>query len=152
MKVLAAITIFLLVSSCKNSQTKDYQEIFSERKHLESKVEAFIFLSNYHHQLHVMIGEEEGDIETAYHQFSKAANELNSVELIPVNNALSRVQNLSTDSEDVKRLDYIVDYYQSGLSLQIEAILRGYGYLTTFPIDRSVMIYDSLVNMGNTYE
>ena len=152
MKVLAAITIFLLVSSCKNSRTKDYQEIFNERKHLESKVEAFIFLSNYHHQLHIMIGEEEGDIETAYHQFSKAANELNSVELIPVNKALSRVQNLSTDSEDVKRLDYLVDYYQSGLSLQIEAILRGYGYLTTFPIDRSVMIYDSLVNMGNTYE
>jgi len=152
MKFLAAIIIFLLLSSCKNGQTKVYQEIFNERKHLESKVEAFIFLSNYHHQLHVMIGEEEGDIETAYHQFSKAANELNSVELIPVNKALSRVQNLSTDSEDVKRLDYLVDYYQSGLSLQIEAILRGYGYLTTFPMERSVMIYDSLVNNGNIYE
>ena len=152
MKFLAAIIIFLLLSSCKNSQTKVNQEIFNERKYLESKVEAFIFLSNYHHQLHVMIGEEEGDIETAYHQFSKAANELNSVELIPVNKALSRVQNLSTDSEDVKRLDYLVDYYQSGLSLQIEAILRGYGYLTTFPMERSVMIYDSLVNNGNIYE
>ena len=152
MKFLAAIIIFLLLSSCKNSQTKVNQEIFNERKYLESKVEAFIFLSNYHHQLHIMIGEEEGDIETAYHQFSKAANELNSVELIPVNKALSRVQNLSTDSEDVKRLDYLVDYYQSGLSLQIEAILRGYGYLTTFPMERSVMIYDSLVNNGNIYE
>ena len=152
MKFLAAIIIFLLLSSCKNSQTKVNQEIFNERKYLESKVEAFIFLSNYHHQLHVMIGEEEGDIETAYHQFSKAANELNSVELIPVNKALSRVQNLSTDSEDIKRLDYLVDYYQSGLSLQIEAILRGYGYLTTFPMERSVMIYDSLVNNGNIYE
>ena len=152
MKFLAAIIIFLLLSSCKNSQTKVNQEIFNERKYLESKVEAFIFLSNYHHQLHIMIGEEEGDIETAYHQFLKAANELNSVELIPVNKALSRVQNLYTDSDDVKRLDYLVDYYQSGLSLQIEAILRGYGYLTTFPMERSVMIYDSLVNMGNTYE
>jgi len=152
MRFLITTIIMLLIWSCKNSQIKDDQQALGEREHLESKVEAFMFLSKYHHQLHVMIGEEEGDIETAFHQFSKAANELKSVELIPVNNALTRIQNLSPDSEDVKRLDYLVDYYQSGLSLQIEAILRGYGYLTTFPMERSVIIYDSLMNRGNTYE
>ena len=41
-------------------------------------------------------------------------------------------------------LDYLVDYYQSGLSLQVEAILRGYGYLKTFPIDSALIIYDRL--------
>ena len=30
------------------------------------KINAFQFLSNYHHQLHVMIGEEEGDINNAF--------------------------------------------------------------------------------------
>ena len=36
------------------------------------------------------------------------------------------------------KLDYLVDYYQSGLSLQVEAILRGNGYLKTFPLDSAL--------------
>ena len=47
-------------------------------------------------------------------------------------------------SEPVMELDYLIDYYQSGLSLQVEAILRGYGYLKTFPIDSALIIYDKL--------
>ena len=43
-----------------------------------------------------------------------------------------RINNLDTESDEVKRLDYLVDYYQSGLSLQIEGILRAYGYLKPF--------------------
>jgi len=41
-------------------------------------------------------------------------------------------------------LDYLIDYYQSGLSLQVEAILRGKGYLETFPLDSAIIIYDNL--------
>ena len=37
-----------------------------------------------------------------------------------------------------------IDYYQSGLSLQVEAILRGKGYLKTFPLDSAIIIYDNL--------
>jgi len=42
------------------------------------------------------------------------------------------------------RLDYLIDYYQSGLSLQVEEILRGHGYLKTFPIGSALFIYDRL--------
>jgi len=41
-------------------------------------------------------------------------------------------------------LDYLIGYFQSGLSLQVEAILRGHGYLKTFPIDSALFFYDSL--------
>jgi len=41
-------------------------------------------------------------------------------------------------------LDYLIDYYQSGLSLQVEAILRGKGYFKTFPLDSAIIIYDNL--------
>ena len=37
-----------------------------ERELLKQKLEAFQFLSAYHHQLHVMIGEENGDLKKAY--------------------------------------------------------------------------------------
>jgi len=42
------------------------------------------------------------------------------------------------------KLDYLIDYYQSGVSLQVESVLRGYGYLKTFPLDSVLFIYDRL--------
>ena len=58
--------------------------------------------------------------------------------------SLNRIKEFSVASEAIMKLDYLVDYYQSGLSLQVEAILRGYGYLKTFPIDSALIIYDRL--------
>ncbi len=43
------------------------------------------------------------------------------------------------------RLDDLVDYYQSGLSIQIEAILKGYGFEEVFSIDAVMDIYDDLI-------
>ena len=63
---------------------------------------------------------------------------------IPVVSFLESIKRFSIASESVMRLDYLIDYYQSGLSLQVEAILRGHGYLKTFPIDSALFIYDKL--------
>jgi len=49
----------------------------------------------------------------------------------------------------VKRLDYLVDYYQSGLSIQIEGILRGYGYLKTFSLENAINIYDTITKKSD---
>ena len=111
---------------------------------LEQKIKAFQFLSKYHHQLHIMIGEEEGDIDKAFNELLAALSSSNNPELIPVKNAAMRVNELDTESVSVKRLDYLVDYYQSGLSMQIEGVMRGYGYLETFPIEDGLSLYDSL--------
>ena len=89
-----------------------------------------------------MIGEDEGDGDQAYNEFSSAIRKFNNPELIPVVSSFERINRFSIASESVMRLDYLIDYYQSGLSLQIEAILRGHGYLKTFPIDSALFIYD----------
>ena len=91
-----------------------------------------------------MIGEDEGDGDQAYNEFSSAIRKFNNPEPIPVVSSFERINRFSIASESVMRLDYLIDYYQSGLSLQIEAILRGHGYLKTFPIDSAVFIYDKL--------
>tara|TARA_B100000686_G_C16799616_1_gene985041 strand:- start:2498 stop:2869 length:372 start_codon:yes stop_codon:yes gene_type:complete len=120
--------------------------LLKERVVLERKVEAFLFLSKYHHQLHIMIGEEEGDMQNAFQEFSNAIRKFDNDELIPVINAISRIQSVDPESENVKRLDYLVDYYQSGLSLQIEAIMRSYGYFESFSFESAIDIYDRIYN------
>ena len=141
-KTIIALIIFLGFA-CELNQKKDEKDV------LEQKVEAFIFLSDYHHQLHIMIGEEEGDILKAYNEFKSAPVLQSNIELIPVKEALERIKVVKPGNIDVKQLDYLVDYYQSGLSIQIEAILRGYGYKENFEINSIVDVYDKLSKGNN---
>ena len=135
--VLLLGVLFVFVS-CTNPITLTEREIFVQ------KVEAFQFLSDYHHQLHIMIGEDEGSGDKAFQEFSDALSKLDNPELVPVVSSFNRIKEFSVASESVMELDYLIDYYQSGLSLQVEAILRGYGYLKTFPIDSALIIYNKL--------
>ena len=73
--ILYSIFSFCLLS-CNSEPT------LTERNMMVEKINAFQFLSNYHHQLHVMIGEEEGDINKAFD------------ELIFKNSTSSRIINL----------------------------------------------------------
>ena len=139
MKILLYfLSTIILIVSCDSSSTLSERDIFIQ------KVDAFQFLSDYHHQLHIMIGEEEGNGDKAFQEFLGAIKKLDNPELIPVVSSLNRIKEFSVASEAIMKLDYLVDYYQSGLSLQVEAILRGYGYLKTFPIDSALIIYDKL--------
>jgi len=139
MKILLYfLSTIILIVSCDSRSTLSGREIFIQ------KVEAFQFLSDYHHQLHVMIGEDEGDGGQAFQEFSDALSKFDNPELVPVISSFNRIKEFSIASQSVMELDYLIDYYQSGLSLQVEAILRGYGYLKTFPIDSALIIYDKL--------
>ena len=117
-----------------------------ERVLLKQKLEAFEFLSKYHHQLHIMIGEEKGDVNKAYKEFYDAVINFDNIELLPVKKSISRIDpnNLNQNAEGVKRLDYLVDYYQSGLSMQIEAIFRGYGHLEILDFKNAIDLYDKI--------
>ena len=140
-KVILFTTWVLIVLSCSDEREINERDIFKQ------KLEAFQFLSKYHHQLHIMIGEEEGNGEEAYLEFMDGINAINNIELVPVKNALKRIKKyISPESEFVLRLDYLVDYYQSGFSMQVEAILRGYGYLNIVPMDSALIIYDDISN------
>ena len=120
------------------------KNVISERESFVQKLEALEFLSEYHHQLHIMIGEEEGDGDKAYQEFSRKIRKLNNHELLPVKSVFYKIEKFSISSEPVLKLDYLIDYYHSGLSLQVESILRGHGYLKTFPIGSALVIYDRL--------
>mgnify|MGYP001247862623 CR=1 FL=1 len=107
--------IFTLIFSCSSENKVD------ERFMVEQKIAAFQFLSDYHHQLHVMIGEEEGNIDEAYNEFLSALEDTKNRELIPIEKALMRVTELNIEDTHIKRLDYLVDYYQSDIvSIDIE--------------------------------
>ena len=118
----------------------------NERTLLQQKLEAFEFLSKYHHQLHIMIGEEKGDVNKAYKEFYDAVINFDNIELLPVKKSISRIDpnNLNQKAESVKNLDYLVDYYQSGLSMQIEAIFRGYGHLEILDFKNAMDLYDKI--------
>ena len=140
MKYFFPIALFFFLG-CNNHVLDTDRSIFIQ------KLDALKFLSKYHDQLHVMIGEEEGDADKAFKEFSSALRKNNNSELIPVREALGKIKSFSVSSEEVMKLDYLVDYYQSGLSLQVEAILRGNGYLKTFPLDSALIIYNRLAGI-----
>ena len=142
MKKLTLIIILLIgVISCVGNKIKNERSLFVQ------KLEAFNFLSRYHHQLHIMIGEDEGDGNQALEQFRQGIISINNLELIPIKKALNKIDYYDgPESENVLKLDYLVDYYQSGLSMQIEAMLRGYGYLNVVPMDSALILYDRVSN------
>ena len=92
-----------------------------------------------------MIGEEDGDKKKALDEFKSALVLKTNDELIPIQNALGRIDDEMEDFSQVKRLDDLVDYYQSGLSIQIEAILRGYGYKKSLDMDDIYTFYLDLI-------
>ena len=141
-KTIISMMFFLAFACEANDQ-------MNEKTILEQKVEAFKFLSDYHHQLHIMIGEEEGDIIKAYNEFKSASVLQINNELIPVKEALERIKVVDPENIDVKQLDYLVDYYQSGLSIQIEAILRGYGYRENIEMNTIMDVYNKLSKTSN---
>ena len=140
MKNIILLIITTVLICCETRQITD------ERNLLIQKVDAFKFLSKYHHELHVMIGEESGDINKAYNQFYNAVVNNGNNELLPIKNAFSRIKlvELNPNTDSVKRLDYLVDYYQSGLSMQIEGIFRGYGYLDILNMENVIELYDTI--------
>ena len=140
MKKLTLIIIVLIgVISCVDNKIKNERSLFVQ------KLEAFNFLSRYHHQLHIMIGEDEGDGNQALEQFRQGIISINNLELIPIKKALNKIDYYDgPESENVLKLDYLVDYYQSGLSMQVEAMLRGYGYLKIVPMDSALIIYNDI--------
>ena len=139
-KIIFILLPIIMILSCNSGSETNEREV------LNQKVLAFAFLSEYHHQLHIMIGEEEGDKLQAFTEFKEASILQTNMELIPVKNALERINDVKLDHVNVKRLDDLVDYYQSGLSIQIEAILRGYGHKEVFEMGTVMDLYDNLVN------
>ena len=87
----------LMLCSCNN------QVQFNEHVIIKQKIEAFKFLSKYHHQLHIMIGEEEGDGAESFDQFNKA---------------ISRNDNFTSKNN----LDVILEKIKSNKNISYQAV------------------------------
>ena len=92
MKSSLLIVLFLLVGC--NNQSQDTDSII-----FTQKLDALKFLSEHHDQLHVMIGEEVGDGDKAFKEFSNALRNNNKSELIPVKEALGKIKSFSISSD-----------------------------------------------------
>ena len=58
-KIILLINIILFIG-CSSDGNMNEKDVFIQ------KLDALQFLSEYHHQLHIMIGEEEGDGKKAF--------------------------------------------------------------------------------------
>ena len=65
-----------------------------ERTMFIETVEAFNFLSKHHHELHIMIGEDEGDFKKAYNSFYKYISATSNDRLLPIKNGFFRIKDL----------------------------------------------------------
>jgi hypothetical protein len=133
------IFILLLVGSC------DKKEIQNERVFFVNKLNAFNLLNDNHELLHVMLGEKKGDGKIAFEKFKTIIQLSNNNELLPIINATNNIIEYSKSNKKIENLDYLVDYYQAGLSMQVESILKGYGVARIVPNDSILDVYDKLL-------
>ena len=139
-KLFSFVLLINIFSSCLENKS------LTERDILQNKLNAFSFLSDNHDKLHIMMGEYDGDKQDAFIQFKSTLNNYENTELIPISKAFNNINDVDRDSISVRRLDVLVDYYQSGLSMQIEAILKAYGYNDVVHNQSILSIYDSLAS------
>ena len=145
------LSVLVFIISCSGLRE-------SESLLFKNKVEAFVLLERYHHELHIMIGEDYDDMfedghdtispDEAFAIFNEAVLDVHNPELIPIKKALYRIDTFSVGSDRVMLLDELVDRYQVGLQLQIEGILLGYGAEYPSRSDELLELYNRVSGGG----
>ena len=132
-------TFFIIqLVSCQKEQELNENQI------IKAKIEAFNILNDNHNLLHEMLGSDKEKGSIAFNNFKREILKVNNAELIPIVNSFNRIKTYEKEGENIKRLDNLVDYYQSGLSIQIESIFKGYGIKRIIPNDSTLIIYNKL--------
>ena len=131
MKTIPFIILFLLFSCQNNSNSKHN---YNNNYNLNELIDTYIFLSDNHELLHIMMGEHEGSPINSYNQYSQKINSLkvNSY-LKPILHGLNKIKINNNNLDGAEKFDALVDYYQMGIQLMIEGILRGHGYNKEMP-------------------
>lgn len=133
-------TFFIIqLVSCQKEQE------FNENQIIKAKIEAFNILNDNHHLLHEMLGSDKEKGLIAFNNFKREILKVNNAELIPIVNSFNRIEKYVEEDENIQSLDELVDYYQSGLSIQIESIFKGYGVKRIIPNDSALIVYNKLI-------
>ena len=124
--ILISIIIFFLGCNIQSSNAHS----FNQNKNLNQLIDAYIFLSETHDLLHIMMGEHEGSPLNSYNKYQSGIDPLaNNLYLKPILYGLNNIQvqdnNMLINAD---KFDALVDYYQMGVQMMIEGILKGYGY------------------------
>tara|TARA_B100000945_G_scaffold301692_1_gene284684 strand:+ start:3339 stop:3764 length:426 start_codon:yes stop_codon:yes gene_type:complete len=117
----------LIILSCT-------QTSFNDKDNFDQMIDAYVFLSENHDLLHIMMGEYKGSPIDSYKLYRNKINPLeHNLYLKPVIFNLNNIQISSDTLKGADKFDALVDYYQMGLQIMIEGILKGYGYKNTMP-------------------
>ena len=129
--ILISTIIFFLGCNIQPSSVHS----FNQNKNLNQLIDAYIFLSETHDLLHIMMGEHEGSPLDSYNKYQSGIDPLsNNLYLKPILYGLNNIQvqdnNVLINAD---KFDALVDYYQMGIQMMIEGILKGYGYVERMP-------------------
>ena len=132
MKLLLFFSIITL-TGCNVKSTQ--ANIFDQKINFTNLIDSYIFLSENHDLLHIMMGEYEGSPIDSYNEYKIKIDPLiHNIYLKPIVIGLNNIQ--VQDSNILKnadKFDALVDYYQIGIQMMIEGILKGYGYNGEMP-------------------
>ena len=117
---------------------------FDQNKNLNQLIDAYIFLSETHDLLHIMMGEHEGSPIDSYNEYQTELSPLtNNLYLKPILYGLNNIQIQDNNVlKNADKFDALVDYYQMGIQMMIEGILKGYGYVGKIP--QNTMEYQAI--------
>ena len=130
--------IFLLVTiifiGCSPQTSNQQINNFNSKENLNSLIDTYLFLSNNHDLLHIMMGEYDGSPIDSYNTYKEKIKELeNNLYAQPILSGLNTVTVKNNSLKNADKFDALVDYYQMGLQIMIEGILKGYGYEDEMP-------------------
>ena len=127
-KMMQITLLIIFFWGCNNiSSPNNY---YNSKENLNELIDSYIFLSDTHDLLHIMMGEHEGSPLNSYQEYKNRIAVLNNNYyikpiLLGLNNIVINDNNSLINAD---KFDALVDYYQMGLQMMIEGVLKGYGY------------------------
>ena len=120
------LLMILLFYGCNNSNTN--YNTYNNKNNLDQLIDTYIFLSENHDLLHIMMGEYEGSPISSLNEYKNKIKILeNNLYIQPILFGLNNITiNNSNTLENAEKFDSLVDHYQIGIQLMIEGILKGY--------------------------
>ena len=123
------ITFFLFISCSDVNENNTSNNLFNDKENLNSLIDAYVFLSENHDLLHIMMGEYDGSPIESYEIYINKIESFNkNYYLKPILTGLDNIIIKNDKLKNAAKFDALVDYYQMGLQIMIEGILKGYGY------------------------
>ena len=127
------LPIFFILVGC--SETTSNYDSFDNKNNLNQLIDAYVFLSDNHDLLHIMMGEYEGSAVNSFNNYKNKIILLkNNLYIKPIILGLDNIKiNQDNSLANADKFDSLVDYYQMGIQMMIDGIIKGSGYVGKMP-------------------